>query len=338
MQSRGLRLDQVQLLVRLRKEALEAEARTAPASPARSDALQRNVPGHTASAGHTAVESSATRPAATMPSFLWEQMSNDDTASRTGGSGAVGEGMAEQHYEQLPLRRSVSSVVAMRCPGEVLVREQLHPLRHRGGASGSGVGASGLSSSPSSAAHVSPADHRRLAPVHEGTPDLSRDTAGSLPLPPLEPRPAFAFVRLPPALDSVSFSAATAAAASGLLSRQSSRARASLFPLNASAALQGFRRVDGRPAALGAATAMATGGGPSSAALIFDDWNDVDGAQAAEGSDDTVGIAAGARGHRAVLERGGASGVVIRSTGLTDRVAAPAAASTAVAVGTTRAC
>ncbi|KAG5481864.1 hypothetical protein LSCM4_06941 [Leishmania orientalis] len=337
-QWRGLRLDQVRLLVRLRKEALEAEARAAPASPAGSDAPPRNVPGHTASAGHTAVESSASHPIATMPSFLWEQMNNDDTASRTGGSGAVGEGTAEQHHEQLPLRPSVSSVAAMRYPGEVLVCEQLHPLRLRGGASGSGVGASGLSSSHFGAAQVSPADHHRLAPVHEGTPDLSRDAAGSLPLPTLEPQPAFAFSTPPPALDSVSFPAATAAAASDLLSRQSSRARASLFPLNASAALQDFRSISGCPAALGAATTMATGGGPSSAALIFDDWSDMNDAQTAEGSDDTAAIAAGAHGHRAVLERGGASGVVIRSTSLTARVAAPAATSTAVVVGTKRAC
>ncbi|KAG5503836.1 hypothetical protein JIQ42_07353 [Leishmania sp. Namibia] len=335
-QWRGLRLDQVQLLVRLRKEALEAEARAAQASPAGSDAPPRNAPGHIASAGHTAVESSATRPTATMPSFLWEQMSNDGTASLTGGSGAVGEGTAEQHHDQLPLRPSVSSVAAMRWPGEVLVCEQLHPLRLRGGASGSGVGASGLSSLHSGAAHVSPADNHRLSPVHEGTPDLSRDAAGSLP--PLEPRPAFAFSTPPPALDSVSFPTATAAVASGLLSRQSSRARASLFPLNASAALQGFRSISGRPAALGAATAMATGVGPSSAALVFGDWSDVDDAQAVEGSDDTAMIAAGARGHRAVLERGGASGVVIRSAGPTARVAAPTAAGTAFAVGARQAC
>ncbi|KAG5481555.1 hypothetical protein LSCM1_05577 [Leishmania martiniquensis] len=208
----GLRLDQVQLLVRLRKEALETEGRAAQTSPTARGAPPRYLSGRTTTSREAAAESSATSPIATMLSRLWKQISSSDTATSAGGHGAANEGPTEQLDEGLPLRPSAPAVATMRWPAVVLGCQQLHPLRLRGGSSGSCVGAHRVSSSGSSAAYASAADNHRVSPVSEGTANLNRAAAGSLP-PPLVPQPALAFSTPPPALDSVPFPADTPARA-----------------------------------------------------------------------------------------------------------------------------
>lgn len=344
---RGLRLDQVQMLVSLRKKALdaEAEARAAQTSPMASNASPRYLLRRTTTGGDAAAEASMSITTTTMPSFLREQVNDSDAASSVDDSGSLSEEAAEQRRAQLSLRPPAPPVATIGWPAEVLRYQQLHPLRPRGG-SGSGVGTPSLSSSQPGAGRVSSVDNLRVSPTTEGVPVLSRDAEASPSRPPLESLSPFALPTPPPALamppalatplafDGVSSPSAMAGVASAPLSRQSSRVSTPLFAPRAAAAVRHFRGFSGRPPALGVATTTATPGIPSSAALTLDDLSGVDGAQAAEGADNTAAIAGGPRGHRTDLGGGGESGTVMRGAGLTSRMETPSAANTAVAFRT----
>lgn len=345
---RGLRLDQVQILVSLRRKALEAEARAAQTSPMASDAYPRYFPGHTTAGGDAAAEASmrSTTTAATMPSFLREQMNGSDAASSVDGSGSVGEEAAEQRRVQLSLSPPAPPVSTIEWPAEVLRYQQPHPLRLRGGSgsgSGSGVGSPSLSSSQPGAGWASSLDNPRVSPATEGVPVLSRDAAASPSHPPLDslsqftlPTPPSALATPPALATPLAFDGAPspggmAGVASTPLSRQSSRASTPFFASSAAAAARPFRSFSGRSAALGVATTMGTPGIPSSAALTFADLSGVDGAHAHESAGSTAAIAAGARGHRTDLGGGGESGAMMSGAGLTRRTEAPSAANTAFA-------
>ncbi|AYU77868.1 hypothetical protein LdCL_170016600 [Leishmania donovani] len=346
---RGLRLDQVQMLVSLRKKALdaEAEARAAQASPMASNASPRYLRGRTTTVGGAAAEASMSTTTTTMPSFLREQMNDSDAASNVDDSVSVSEEAAEQRRAQFSLRPPAPPVATIGWPAEVLRYQQPHPLRLRGGSgSDSGVGTPSFSSSQPGAGRVSSVDNPRVSPTTEVVPVLSRDAEASPSRPPLESPSPFALptppsaLAIPPALatplafDGVSSPGAMAGVASAPFSRQSSRASTPLFASSAAAAVRRFRGFSGRPAALRVATTTATPGIPSSAALTFDDLSGADGAQAAEGAGNTAAIAGGARGHRTDLGGGGESGAMMSGAGLTSRMETPSAANTAVAFRT----
>ncbi|TPP51730.1 hypothetical protein CGC21_4145 [Leishmania donovani] len=346
---RGLRLDQVQMLVSLRKKALdaEAEARAAQASPMASNASPRYLRGRTTTVGGAAAEASMSTTTTTMPSFLREQMNDSDAASNVDDSVSVSEEAAEQRRAQFSLRPPAPPVATIGWPAEVLRYQQPHPLRLRGGSgSDSGVGTPSFSSSQPGAGRVSSVDNPRVSPTTEVVPVLSRDAEASPSRPPLESPSPFALptppsaLAIPPALatplafDGVSSPGAMAGVASAPFSRQSSRASTPLFASSAAAAVRHFRGFSGRPAALRVATTTATPGIPSSAALTFDDLSGADGAQAAEGAGNTAAIAGGARGHRTDLGGGGESGAMMSGAGLTSRMETPSAANTAVAFRT----